>query len=377
MRRFAMHLGWRYNVRIMDGGKGEMKFLKWGDSVVGRIDGGGVVFDEPAYNTTVRIYTRGRSAWTRSEFTDFLAERIVSRDRRDIERILFRCGLSQYDVMRVAAVTRGMHPKDLLWLARSADERYDDAMTEVFSSVFQKRTDLIGESVDSPEGYNIKRYGVYNGKYGIYKQRISPVVTDVESEIAACLFARRMGVPCCPVFRTDNDTVFSEFLYDFSREYIVHFRRLFDGGRSENEYQNLLSVRPQYKDDFIRMLVLDFVTRQDDRHLSNIAVKVSGSEEFFYPLFDNGRSLFYEDTTELVSKAVCDLERYATAFGPSGSYLDHLRAIAADTDIPALVRLDIAPDEIDAILSESGFTGYRRQGAAEWVARALDLIRGM
>ena len=87
--------------------------------------------------------------------------------------------------------------------------------------------------------------------------------------------------------------MFSSFAYNVSAEYLVHFRRLFAGARSDNEYQNLISVRPQYKDDIARMMLLDFITRQDDRHLSNIAIKISGAGESFYPLYDNGRSLFY------------------------------------------------------------------------------------
>ena len=65
-------------------------------------------------------------------------------------------------------------------------------------------------------------------------------------------------------------------------------RRLFNGARGENELENLLAVRPQFADDFYRMVMLDFATRQDDRHLSNMAIKVSEAGEEFYPLYDNG-----------------------------------------------------------------------------------------
>jgi hypothetical protein len=251
-------------------------------------------------------------------------------------------------------------------------------MTDVFSSVFLQRIDMTGDSVDTPEGYNIKRYGVHDGRYGIYKQRISPLTTDVESEIAVSLLGEKLGVPVCPADRVDEDTVFSSFLYDFSKEYIVHFRRLFDGPRSDNEYQNLTGVRPQYRDDIARMILLDFITRQDDRHLSNMAIKIGGGTESFYALYDNGRSLFYEDTEEMVRRAVNDPAGYATSFGYSGTYWDYVREIAKERGgLAGLIDLNITEGDVRIILTESGFTGYRFDGALGWILKTLDMIRAL
>jgi hypothetical protein len=354
-----------------------VRFLKWDNEVIGTIDSANAAhFLKPEYNEIVSLYTNGAKAWTPEQFSEFLSERVVSRDRRDIERILFRCGLSNYDVLQIAGITRGIHPKDLIWIAYREDEKLEAVMTDVFQSVFRQRIDLVGDSIDTPEGYNIKRYGVHNGKYGIYKQRINPIVTDVESEIAVYLLAQKLGVPCCPACRADKDTVFSEFLYDFSREYIVYFRRLFDGARGDNEYRNLISVRPQYKDNIARMILLDFITRQDDRHLSNIAIKMSGSEESFYPLYDNGRSLFYEDTEEMVSNAPSDPAVYATSFGFAGTYWDYVQEIAAERGTLAdLIDLNITEKEIADILKESGFVGYRYDGALKWIVKAIEMIK--
>ena len=362
--------------RLSSSGDGT-RYLKWDNEIVGVIDNNNAVsFTAPEFNEVVALYTHGRSKWAPEEFNEFLAERVVSRDRRDIERILFRMGMSQYDVPRIAEITRGIHPKDLLWIARSRDERLDDAMTDVFSSVFLQRIDMTGDSIDTPEGYNIKRYGVLNGKYGIYKQRISPLTTDVESEVAVSLLADKLGVPVCPAVRFDKDTVFSIFLYDFSKEYIVHFRRLFDGARSDNEYQNLVGVRPQYRDDIARMILLDFITRQDDRHLSNIAIKISGEGESFYALYDNGRSLFYEDTEEMVKDALSDPAGYATSFGYTGTYWDYAREIAKERGgLDGLINLNVTEAEIKAVLTEAEFAGYRFDGVLEWILNALDMLR--
>jgi tRNA(Ile)-lysidine synthase TilS/MesJ len=352
------------------------KYLKWDNDIIGKIDyTNSVYFIAPNYNEVISIYTNGQVAWTPEQFTEFLSERVVSRDRRDIEKILFRCGLSHYDVLRIAEITRGIHPKDLLWIAHNENEKLENVMTDVFQSVFRQRIDLVGDSINTPEGYNIKRYGVYDGQYGIYKQRINPLVTDVESEIAVYLLAQRMGIRCCPAYLTDKDTVFSAFLFDFSKEYIVHFRRLFDGPRTENEYQNLIHVRPEYKKDIARMVLLDFITRQDDRHLSNIAIKISGKKETFYPLYDNGRSLFYEDTEETVAQAIENPIQYATSFGYSGTYWDYVQEVAKEHDIKSLINLDIFEDEVSSILHEAGFQRYRLDGALKWVMKTIQMIK--
>lgn len=356
-----------------------VRYLKWNNDIIGIIaPSNDVAFTAPLYNEVVALYTQGADHWTAGQFNEFLAERIVSRDRRDIERILFRCGLSHYDVQRIAQVTRGIHPKDLLWIAMAKEETLDSVMTAVFSSVFLQHVDKTGDSIDTPEGYNIKRYGVCDGRYGIYKQRISPLVTDVESEIAVYFLGERLGVPCCPAVRAGTDTVFSVFLYDFSSEFLVHFRRLFTGARSDNEYQNLIAVRPQYRDEIARMILLDFITRQDDRHLSNMAIKVHGRDESFYPLYDNGRSLFYEDTEEMTAQAVNDIPGYSTSFGFAGTYWDYVQEIAAERkDIKRLIDLNLKKDEIVKILETAGFRGYRFAGALEWIMKAMNLIKSL
>jgi len=354
-----------------------IRYLKWNDDVIGIVDDiNSVTFTSPHYNELVSLYTKGASKWTSEQFHEFMSERVVSRDRRDIERILFRCGLSHYDVLQIADITRGIHPKDLLWVAHNKGEKLNDTMTDVFDSVFHQRIDLVGDSLDTPEGYNIKRYGVYEGQYGIYKQRISPLTTDVESEVAVYLLADRLGVPCCPAYRVDKDTVFSAFQYDFSNEYIVHFRRLFEGVRSDNEYQNLISVRPQYRCDIARMILLDFITRQDDRHLSNIAIKITATGESFYPLYDNGRSLFYEDTEEMVREAINEPAKYATTFGYSGTYWDYVKEIFGDdTYARELIDISVTKDEVANILKTAGFSGYRFDGALEWIMTTIRMIQ--
>ena len=354
------------------------RYLKWNDDVVGLVVPDlSVRFAEPRFNTTVGLYTHGQTSWTPDQFLQFLSERIMSPARRDIERLLFRCGLSEYDVFKIADATRAINPRDELWLASTPDASMAEAATEVFA-IFLQRTDAAGDSVDTPEGANVKRYGASQGAYGIVKQRISPLSTDVESEVAASLLAEMLGMPCCRAWRFGDDAVFSAFEYDFTCEYLVHMRRLFDGPRGENELENLLAVRPQYADDLYRMIAFDFITRQDDRHLSNIAVLVTEGGEVFYPLYDNGRSLFYEDTESFARKAAADPRAFATTFGYVGTYWDHARDIAAKgVRFGDLLNLDVDERTVRQLLVEAGFTDYRLEAATEWIANAVECLKSL
>ena len=143
----------------------------------------------------------------------------------DIEYILFQYGLNTYNTFRIAEITKAINARDLLWVSDNAYDSFADAVTDVFESVFIKKIDMVGDSINTPDGCNVKRYGVYNNKYGIYKNRLHPLSTDVESEVAVYKLAKRLGVPCCKAVQTDENTVFSEFEYDFAAEQIIHFRR--------------------------------------------------------------------------------------------------------------------------------------------------------
>ena len=70
------------------------RYLKWCDDVVGTVaQDMSVAFAEPAYNAVVSLYTHGEKTWSAEQFLQFLSGRIMSPNRRDIERLLFRCGL--------------------------------------------------------------------------------------------------------------------------------------------------------------------------------------------------------------------------------------------------------------------------------------------
>lgn len=353
-----------------------LKFLKWKDDVIAKINSDFSVdfIDE---KSSLLANPDGRNAhWSAERFAKFLDDRIISRQRRDIEKILFRCGLSSYDTFKIAERTKAINAKDLLWVTDSENDLFSDAISDVFESVFIKKVDSVGDSIDSPGGCNIKRYGVYEGNYGIYKNRLHPLSTDVESEVAVYKLGQRIGVSCCEAVQTDENTVFSKFEYNFSKEQIVHFRHLFEDGErtNDNELENLVDKRPNYKDEFYKMIFLDYITRQDDRHLSNFAVKINPETriETFYPLYDNGRSLFYQDNEKNIANDWKAPTINCTTFGYVGSYYDHITDILTENpEALSLVDLSLSDDEIYKIMKDSGFSGLKLEGIVNWVSNSI------
>ncbi|WP_312099395.1 hypothetical protein [Niallia sp.] len=355
------------------------RFLKWQDEVVG------IVNKDLSLSITnksikhLKLIFGDDTIWTRERFKDFLSDRIPSSQRRDIEQILRKAGLTEYNVFKLARATRAFNAKDLLWLADNEGDKFSDYLPDVMSSVFLYSRDVEGDAVHSPEGVNQKRYGISRGHYGIYKKRLNPSSSDVECEVAVYFLARALGVPCCPAWLVETpkgDECFSQFEYNFSSQYIVHLRRLFKEGEQAGEiYTTLINKLPEFAKEISQMVLLDFVSRQTDRHMSNVALLVTGERVTFYPLYDNGRSLFFEDKGDLISRAVKDIQGYSESFGEIGTYHDAVLEVSKRYKISELVNLDVTEHSIWSYYAKAKLKNVRLRGAHEWTTKCLKFLK--
>ena len=356
-------------------------YLKWHNTIIGEVLNTREVRFTPykltdeAAQHVVSVITKDADWWSEAEYVSFLTDRVVCKSRRDIEKILFRLGLIEYDAVKIAEKTGALNPKDLFWITPDKNARMDSVIGDTFKNIFKMKLDIGGSTNSSPDGQNIKSYGIYNGGYGIFKRRLSDVVTDAESEVANYKIAQLLGVQVCPATFVDKDTVFSLFKYNFTNEYLVHARHFFaDGERTGDQYHDLVSKFPEFKLDIAQMCLFDFVMRQDDRHLSNLAILI-GERRSFYPLYDNGRSLFFDCGEDLVSECLKDVMLYATTFGEIGTYYDAVQDIAKDFKVAELINLNVSESEILSLLQESGFKGYRLEGSLKWIMQCLGELR--
>ncbi|PKM48903.1 MAG: hypothetical protein CVV02_18300 [Firmicutes bacterium HGW-Firmicutes-7] len=352
-------------------------YLKWENTEVGVIyENSTLIMTSPKLNPIVAVITQGKKQWNSSEYIEFLSDRVISNNRRDIEKILFRLGISMYDIFKIVELTYALNPKDLFWVAPNKEMRFTDAIKGTFTNIFRQSLNERGSSVNSPDGQNIKSYAISHDRYGIAKKRLNNLMTDAESEVAVYKLGELLGIEVCPAWFIDEDTIFSEFVYDFSREYMVHARRYFkDGERTDDLYNDLITKFPLFKKEIAKMCILDFITRQDDRHLSNLAIVTKGTHSRMYPLYDNGRSLFYDENEETVNKAVNDIRMYSTSFGEVGTYYDVVEEIARTLGIGNLVNLNITEEAILVLLKDSGFKGYRLEGNLKWIMGTLRILK--
>jgi len=324
-------------------------YLKWQNNTVGIIyDNNCVGFINPSLNPAVKKLTEGTNSWSAEEYKSFLSDRILSQSRSDIKHILSRLNLCDYDVTKIAEKSCAFNSKDSFWVASSESDRLEDKITEFFINV-------CGISVD--DGIK-KNFGIHNGKYGIFKNRLGSS-TDIESEVACYKLGVLFGVNICPVWRVSKDVIFSEFVYDFSREFLTDAR----GGDS---YANLCSKFSHFTDDIDKMHIFDFITRQIDRHV-NFAVKTDDKGvSSLYPLYDNGRSLFWNADETRVERHIQSIR-----------IPDVVEKIAKHKKISSLVNLDINQRELANILSKSGFTGYKLDGCLKWITGTIDMLKNI
>lgn len=370
-------IGWRVSSGM---GFNEIYYLKWDNVILGEIKNEEVIFDydKNSVPSLVNTIVGDNNYWTKDQYVAFLRERVVSSTRRDIEKILNRLNMIKYDIIEISHKTHAINPKDMFWISSEKETGLTEAINGTFVNIFKHNINIQGSSIYSPDGQNEKAYGINNKSYGIIKKRLSPVITDTESEVAVYNIGKLLGVRVCPAWFVSPHEIFSKFTYDFSKEYLVHARSYFENKSPVGDlYKGLIELFPHMKDDIDRMCLLDFITRQDDRHLSNIGILNTASGTVLYDLYDNGRSLFYEDTEDMVEDSVADIINYSTTFGNIGTYYDVIEEIAKNRKISQLINLNIKECEIMQLLEESRFKGYRLDGSFEWIRKSLKILKEM
>ncbi|WP_461206324.1 HipA domain-containing protein [Clostridium sp. DL1XJH146] len=138
----------------------------------------------------------------------------------------------------------------------------------------------------------IKTGAKFRNKFSI----LEPVSESIASEVI-----NRFNVLCA------SNTISRRKLPGFDKEAIVNIsedflndgesllsiRRLLGSSSRENLYGTIISIIPLFKLDIDRMIVIDFLINNIDRHLRNFSVILKdGNIVKFAPLYDHGLSMY-------------------------------------------------------------------------------------
>ena len=163
----------------------------------------------------------------------------------------------------------------------------------------------IGTDTPSP-GVAKKFIGrdVKTGLTGVVKYTVVPSRNDNINEVLYNHLGKLLGVNVCGampvIYSGDDNWVLSVFEYNRETESISSCRRIF----GTNDFYGRFNVKNINKmfgkdavDNFNRMVILDSIAFQEDRHISNF----SFIKDDLYALYDNGRCLFWDKTDSVVN----------------------------------------------------------------------------
>lgn len=131
------------------------------------------------------------------------------------------------------------------------------------------------------------------------KNRFS--VLEPISEVMASEIIQRFNVNCAVnrLSKMKLPTIEEAVLVNVSEDFLeegealLSIRSILGNASRENLYNKVVSLLPNFKSDIDRMIVIDFLINNIDRHLRNFSVVSKGGEIVkFSALYDHGLSLY-------------------------------------------------------------------------------------
>lgn len=320
-----------------------------------------------------RLYFGEESKVPKDILNMFITDRIISQSRKGVDQYLQNIGLLVFNIHRIAEHTRLINPMDGFWLRDNKSETYEGYVIPRLLSLFNNKEDGRVINALSSVGQNQKYFGISKGILGMVKKRLTGLTYDTESEIAVYNLSKLMRIRTCPVYRVDADHSISQYMYNYTIEDITHMRHALSNlDYSKDLFSQIIAQYPDIENDLTRMIILDFVTAQDDRHLSNFALHKGK----LYPLYDNGRSLFWDSKESTIKESIEDVALYSTSFGNVGTYYDILLDLAGKgTRFGNLVELNVQKYDIQKSYEEAGYIESRAALISEWTYKCIQELK--
>lgn len=235
--------------------------------------------------------------FTKKETESWIRNRVIPNSQRGLDKILKQYNISNDDEFwwwKLFLSTKGMNVKDRLYIT---DDEYDFSnpwdmvlVEDIDSDISNLSTTKALLNID---GACEKRLYRINGNLAIVKESLQDNTIDgVAEELVYCI-CRKLGVDCAPAQYLGEGKCYS--VIDENKE-LIHageFLKL-DTNDVEIVVRKLkrMDVPRKTLVDYLRMVLVDLITVQLDRNMTNFSFYENNGIVHLYRLYDNGLSLF-------------------------------------------------------------------------------------
>ena len=255
---------------------------------------------------------------------NWLSGRCIPKGRPNLDLCLQKCGAETPE--ELMCKTLGLSLTDNYWLKpqnanitwKDVNLRENGFSPDVGDMLINAETNRPHMNLYSPDattvGEDAKRWVYENGE--AYLMKTNPSYEQVAyNETVSSLIAQKLGLRCAE-YSVEKGTISTKYIngsilesectFSKSKNFCKPNREYFPAMYLPEGYKKLmfelkndpeiagLKHTPMFK-DFQKMLVLDFIINNEDRHEENFGFEIDEKGEYhFAPVFDNGNSLFYK-----------------------------------------------------------------------------------
>ncbi len=206
--------------------------------------------------------------------------------------------------------------EDVLW---EDINFFENEFSSDLGDLLVNKTDHIDYDLVSPDSTSVgnlaKRWKIINGYRALVKSGTKPYYYEVFNEIIASKIMTRLGINHVNYYYIEDNNKPYSYSIDFinTNQDLVTFYMLYKSYTQNNNdslYTYLMSILeklevPNYKIDINKMLFVDYLIGNTDRHLNNIGlIRNSKTLKFegLTPIFDSGSSLGFDMTDNQLYK---------------------------------------------------------------------------
>ena len=281
----------------------------------------------------------------------------------DTKSLLIRCyGLSLSDQYWICPESSNLSWKDINFFENDFSEDIGD----VLFGANKKSNAINFSSPDNTSDGNLKkRWKIINGKRCLVKGGSNPYRQQPLNEVIATEIMNRLGIPCIPYSITWNKGAPYSVCEDFvgSNTELIPAWRIIQTQKQPNNlsiYQHFVNCAeklgiPDVVPFLDRMIVLDYIILNEDRHLNNFgALRNADTLEWIgmAPIYDSGSSLGYDKTVPLMR------DRDEITCKPFKKHHDEQLKLVSSFDWIDFSALSDVPEIITRILSDEQAADY-------------------